>query len=1534
MKKRISVFLCLLISLSIGLPALYHMTNRLEAADNGEASGEKIIDFNYGFNLSLGACRYVMYAISESNHLYVLDTLASVEFQAVKDADGRPLTDIVQTAFSVRETSGNNDANMMALRSDGKIYVWGDNSCGQYGDGTISEASNTPKLIDPGIANIASMSVGEHTNFIVTANGDVYASGDNSKGQFGDGTTNSSTSFVKVPINNVKKITQRMDRVFALKNDGTVWAWGAPNIYDGKNVTPVATTPIQIHSAKNSDEYFTNAVDISAIGSRPNEMSLAVVTFDGTNASVYSVGYVSQWQGENDVSEQFTLTNVSDVGSVSYGYSDGETVGFVADGKFYTEAQQPYTGISSDVDVNKAYYGNSGYIVLSEGGAMYVNGVKKEIRLPFCVEAKKSDGTSYTGEEKYHDAVTLIASGDSQTSITCTVEDPVGSTPTACTDFNDRKVALTPGNQRIYRKYSFSDSKETFDFIVDLYQNTPTLNGYSATSTNKIKPADTITIQTPSDQASWNTYSATITDASGTTGDFTGGKLAEGSYTVHLKDSYGNAQDYLFAVKDHPKPTLDFTPTNTTLTYGDNPTKGNSTIGMFSLQYPVGEPTSTINTIQLGSSGDEAHFSLDTSGALKVKGNDLDAGTYRVSVSGTDGNNMAFSKTVSITVAKKDQNNYQITNNANYPFQVNQEINITTSGNDSGESETYTIIGGNSAAQISNSTKFKMLSVGTFTLQATVSGNTNYNAKTVTKQITISQLPTQNPSVSITGKDSMMYGDTYTPAYSGGQGSGAVSWTIENDNGTGAVLSNGKITVTAVGTFTLKVTKAGDANVQASSDTKVITVNKRKTTVKPKDVTKSVGQAFKDNGATYTPQPISSDNIGTLMITSKYPENQAAGRYTDGIQASGLSNPNYEFIYQEGTLIINSNNLPNNGSGYYTVSGTKGKNNWYVSDVRISTTGKNGYDEISKDGINFQKTAISYTDDYDDSITFYLKNSSTGIVAAGIKYQLKIDQTKPDVPTLTMEEINRSIFARAINVLSFGHWMNQAAQVTMKSSDATSGMDYYEYLETGKSGASIKTSTSGIVTYNNEIEISLKAKACDKAGNCSAYSGDESLMIDTKAPTITGVKDQGIYKHYYLPRYIKVTDSGSGLSYSEYKKDGNIQGSIQDNTNERIDDIGDYEVYALDNAGNEITVSFVIVPLPDIETEIDGSDEAKEIIDQIKDEYEEVKDKLDASEKQDYEQWIKDALDKWNSLRKKIVETDDQSAKIEGQGNTSFDPDVELIVEEISEEDIPKLPKKVLIVYNVYLRKGMTRIQPNGKIKVYLPYSDSMIGEAMGGAMESMANPIVYEIDTTGRIKQLTVQREGSFVTFITDKLVKYAISNDANEQCALEGKDINVDTDGDGRPDLNVDFDGDCIADINIDTDFDNVPDIDIDTKGDGKPDINIDTDDDGKADLNIAVIKRWVPQKDCEYQDFAYDTGEGFTPYLNIDDDGDGKPDRNIDPDWSTQHGNAVNEQVTPVGGVNTGDDHQWTIWWILMILTGGTLIISQVQKRKNRI
>ena len=673
-----------------------------------------------------------------------------------------------------------------------------------------------------------------------------------------------------------------------------------------------------------------------------------------------------------------------------------------------------------------------------------------------------------------------------------------------------------------------------------------------------------------------------------------------------------------------------------------------------------------------------------------------------------------------------------------------------------------------------------------------------------------------------------------------------------------------------------------------------------------------------------------SDASGTKVYNE---EPLTIGTYTIDVQDEYGNTAQYQFDVVPASA--NAPQLPNNGSGYYKIDGTKGKDNWYVSNVKITPTGKDGYDEISSDGVTFQ-TNLMYQNDGSHTVDFYLRNSTTGVVAKAIRIQLKIDQTAPDVPVLSMQVINKNAFARFINALSFGNWMNQGAKVTMTSRDATSGLDHFEYIEISNGTTVNKTSSTGIVTYQKDSEITLQAKACDKAGNCSVMSASEDLMIDLKAPSINGVKDQSTYKYYYLPRFVSITDTGSGLSYAEYKKDGVLAGNIQENVNEKINGIGQYEIYAIDHAGNEVRIQFQIIPLPDID-DIDGSDESKDIIDQVQEELDDIKDKIDQTEKDEYEQWIEDALEKWESSRKKVVETDDKSAKVEGQGDTSFDPKVELIVDEISENDVPRLPKKALAVYDVYLQKGNVKVQPDGSIKVYLPYS-------------GQEDPIVYEIDGN-QVKELHVTREGNFVTFVSDSLVKYAISNTAQKDnedfndktCKLEGKEINVDTDGDGLPDLNLDIDHDCIADLNIDTDFDRIPNINIDTKGDGKADINIDKNGDGKADLNIAIVDRWVPNKDCKYNDFSYDTAEGFIPILNVDDDGDGEPDRNIDdngdgipdrnidPDWFDRYGKPNSN--TNIGGAFTGDTTKWVIWWILLVVTGATMGYSQYQKRKHR-
>lgn len=605
-------------------------------------------------------------------------------------------------------------------------------------------------------------------------------------------------------------------------------------------------------------------------------------------------------------------------------------------------------------------------------------------------------------------------------------------------------------------------------------------------------------------------------------------------------------------------------------------------------------------------------------------------------------------------------------------------------------------------------------------------------------------------------------------------------------------------------------------------------------------------------------------------------------------------------------------------------------------------------------------------------------------------YKVKLDVDTPSVPTLSVKEKNSDPVSRFINAISFGNWLNKEIEVRMDASDTTSGIAYY-LIEEDQNGTMIK-SIDGKVSYGDEANLKIRAKACDQAGNCSAYSSEEQVMIDTQPPVITGVKDQSEYKQYYLPRFVSVRDKGSGVLSSNYITNG-VTTAISDEA--KVKGVGTYIVNAEDHAGNTISLTFKIVPLPSLD-DIDGSDESKEIIDEIQKELDETRDKLDQTEIDDTQEWLDNANDKWENLRKKVVENEDKTSKVEGEGDTTFDPKVELIVEPIEEDTLPVLPRKAMYSYDVYLKKGSTIIQPNGSIKVYLPYPDD-------------ANPIIYEIDKDGNVREIAASKEGQFVVFTTNTLMKYAISNTKQEiiddgNVSVPGPDGKDETDDDvsakpnpdgDKPTKNpdgsvavppggsVEYPGGSVIEtpeggtLNPDgsltlpdgTEYDkdgnkkpkvcNIKDtyLNIDTDGDKRPDLNIDLDGDCVADINIDTSNDNIPDLDIDTK------GDG-KPDMNVDDNFDGKADRNlvlmkywkpelnvdkpiaydtmnnIPKEWlQGEHvdieGSSADKKGS-VGGVfsgsNTGDVSNLSLWWVI-VLINGVIVIYQVRKyRKN--
>ncbi len=151
------------------------------------------------------------------------------------------------------------------LKSDGTVWAWGNNFVGQLGDGANSNTilphgitgadRDTPEQV-AGLADIKEITgvntLGGIVVFALKKDGTVWAWGDNSGKQLGTGLT---TVTVDKPtqvsgLTGIIKLSADTSHSLALKNDGTVWAWGWNNLYGaigvGTGTTMDTITPIPI----------------------------------------------------------------------------------------------------------------------------------------------------------------------------------------------------------------------------------------------------------------------------------------------------------------------------------------------------------------------------------------------------------------------------------------------------------------------------------------------------------------------------------------------------------------------------------------------------------------------------------------------------------------------------------------------------------------------------------------------------------------------------------------------------------------------------------------------------------------------------------------------------------------------------------------------------------------------------------------------------------------------------------------------------------------------------------------------------------------------------------------------------------------------------------------------------------------------------------------------------------------------------------------------------------------------------------------
>ncbi|HVK22951.1 MAG TPA: hypothetical protein VM677_16460 [Actinokineospora sp.] len=117
-----------------------------------------------------------------------------------------------------------------ALRADLTVWTWGSNAAGKLGDGSPTTQPRSLPAPVPGLTDVVRISGGADNRYALRTDGSIRAWGANADGQLGNGSAGgqAGTPGLVSSLSEVVEISVgERGNGFAVRADGTVWAWGA-----------------------------------------------------------------------------------------------------------------------------------------------------------------------------------------------------------------------------------------------------------------------------------------------------------------------------------------------------------------------------------------------------------------------------------------------------------------------------------------------------------------------------------------------------------------------------------------------------------------------------------------------------------------------------------------------------------------------------------------------------------------------------------------------------------------------------------------------------------------------------------------------------------------------------------------------------------------------------------------------------------------------------------------------------------------------------------------------------------------------------------------------------------------------------------------------------------------------------------------------------------------------------------------------------------------------------------------------------------